>query len=192
MTSNKETNPLSDAQLASVDTLVSAQGGYYDSLLACVTAGILSAMFDPKHDAFTTILGRYAAARLSGEDVKTFTKGKGATGYNGIRNRLTTAMKRAARDLAAIETESAMTGEDKATVAKGKAVAATASKAGKAGTKRDYIDLQMDALQAIYNRAKKDQVSDSPAEFDHVAAFGFIHSLADLLGKKLKEPELPK
>ena len=191
MTIKKETAPLSAAQLESVDTLIAAQGGYHDSLLACITAGILSAMFDPKHDAFTLILGRYAAARLTADEMKTFIAGKGAS-YNQLRNRLTTAMKRAAKDLAAIETESAITGKDKATIAKGKAAAAAASKAGKAGTKRDYIDLQMDALQAIYNRAKKDQVSDAPAKFDHVAAVGLMHGLADLLGKKLKETDLPK
>ena len=190
MTNKKATSPLSAAQVESVDTLIAAQGGYHDSLLACITAGILSAMFDPKHDAFTLILGRYAAARLTADEMKTFIAGKGR--QCNLRNRLTTAMRRAAKDLAAIETESAITGKDKATIAKGKAAAAAASKAGKAGTKRDYIDLQMDALQAIYNRAKKDQVSDAPAKFDHVAAFGLMHGLADLLGKKLKEPDLPK
>jgi DNA-binding GntR family transcriptional regulator len=186
--------PLNGNQVETLDALIVAQSGFHERLIACIGAGILSSMFDKTHDAFTLIQGRYVAA-MKPEQVQAFlSEGpltKGGAKYNA-HWAVAKRMREAQSALRDIEVESAVTGQDKASIAKGKAAKAAARKAGAKGDTRPFHDIQMDRVQAIYNAAKKNQVSDSPAAFDHIAAFTLLHSLADLFGQKLKEPTLPK
>jgi hypothetical protein len=188
------TAPLNGNQVEGIDALVSTSMGFEDAIFACVSLGILSSMFDKTHDAFTLIQGRFVSA-MKADQVQAFlSDGRAAKGTAKYAAQQVVAkrMARAQSALRAIEVESAATGKDKETVAKGKAAATAARKAGAKGETRSFHDIQMDRVQALYNATKRNQVSETPATFDHIAAYTLLNSLADLFGQKLKEPTLPK
>jgi hypothetical protein len=191
---NATKSPLNSNQLETLDALIVAQSSFDDCLIACINAGILSAMFDAKHIAFTMVQGRYAA-RLPAEEMQLFLSSDKASRGSAkakVMDKLGAAMRRAKNSLADIERVSAATGKDKETVAKEKAAGKVATKAGAKGSVSDFNDLQMKDLQNLYNRTKRNQVSETPAKFDHAAAFTLLHALADLCGHKLKEPATAK
>jgi len=194
MTKKKVIAPLNADQIETLDALITAQSSFDDCLIQCIAAGILSSMFDAKHDAFTLVQGRYAA-RLTADEMQLFLStdkaSKGSPKYQ-VMEKVNASMRRAKNALADIERVAAATGQDKATVAKDKASAKASAKSGAKDATRSFHDIQMDRIQAVYNAAKKNQVSDAPATFDHAAAFTLLHSLADLFGQKLKEPTTAK